>query len=116
MHAVRGASPSRRPFPPSQFHLVFECALNFLAEITRFADRRWYGPFWRSSTFLEFSRTWNKPVHTWLLRHVYVDGMRAGLSRTAALRLAFATSITLHEAILWGAFRRPVFPYLALLR
>ena len=56
-----------------------------------------------------------RPIHAWLLRHVYQDAMRAGVSRRAALVATFATSIVLHEAILWGAFRRPVFPYLALL-
>ena len=102
-------------FAACSWLLVFECALNALAELTRFADRRWYGPFWRATTFLEFSRTWNRPVHTFLLRHAYLPLVGAGLPRRAALALTFATSIALHEAILWGAFGRVTFPVLGVM-
>ena len=83
--------------------------------MTFFADRKFYDDFWNCSTFAEFSRKWNRPVHLWLLRHVYLDAMRRyGASRSLAQTVTFAVSIVVHEAVLWGAFRRVTFPYLGL--
>ncbi len=53
------------------FFLVFECILNISAELTRFAERRFYDDWWNSTTFSEFARTWNRPVHEWLMKHIY---------------------------------------------
>lgn len=73
------------------FYILFECICNGLAEITRFADRDFYSDWWNSRTFDEYARKvrpwrsgfggtatalltcvqWNKPVHEFLLRHVY---------------------------------------------
>jgi sterol O-acyltransferase len=36
----------------------------------RFADRNFYDDWWNSSSFDQFARKWNKPVHEFLLRHV----------------------------------------------
>lgn len=63
---------------------------------------------------MEFSRTWNRPVHVFLLRHCLIDSMGVGVPRAVALQLTFYVSIAAHEAVLWAAFRRPTFPYLAL--
>ena len=54
-------------------------------------------------------------MHLWLLRHVYLDAMRRhGASRAMAQQVTFAVSIIVHEAVLWGAFRRVTFPYLGI--
>jgi len=42
------------------FFLVFEVILNAIAEVTRFADRRFYADWWNSTGFDEFSRKWNQ--------------------------------------------------------
>lgn len=98
------------------FFLVFECVCNAFAEIIRFGPRSHYYQWWESTTFLEWSRLWNAPVHHWLARHVYLDAMRnLGLSKNAALILTFALSIAVHEAILFSTLGRVVTPYLALL-
>ncbi len=77
--------------------------------------RGWYSDWYNSTSFAEFSRKWNKPVHEWLLRHVYLDAMRRrGLSPTAALYLTFTVSILAHEVIIWGTLGL-VTPYLAIL-
>jgi hypothetical protein len=40
----------------------------------------------------------NKPVHEFLLRHIYLDAMRnSGVSPTKALYLTYLVSIILHE-------------------
>lgn len=55
------------------FNLIFENYLNFFAEITYFADRLFYQDWWNSTSFEEFNRKWNKPVHEFLYRHVYIE-------------------------------------------
>nr|XP_027202775.1 sterol O-acyltransferase 1-like [Dermatophagoides pteronyssinus] len=52
------------------FLFMFDGILNLLAEATRFPDRQFYGFWWNSTTFIEFSRDWNTPVYRWL--HVYI--------------------------------------------
>lgn len=75
------APPSPRPLPspPSLFHLH----LNVLGELTRFGDREFYRDWWNASTVGDYWRTWNMPVHKFLLRTVYFPAMRAGVSRCA---------------------------------
>ena len=50
------------------FYIIFECVCNAFAEFTRFADRDFYEDWWNSSSYDEFARKWNKPVHEFLLR------------------------------------------------
>jgi sterol O-acyltransferase len=98
------------------FFTAFECVLNGAAELTRFGDRATYGAWWNASSFSEFSRQWNKPVHEFLLRHIYLDALRRQWRPAAALYLTYAVSIVAHEVVLWGGLS-PVTPtpYLALL-
>lgn len=94
------------------FFLIFEAILNCLGELTRFADRQFYDLWWNSTTFDEFARTWNKPVHEFLLRHVYIElTVRQGASRSASLAITFLFSMLLHEVIFAALFRmiRPWF-------
>lgn len=98
------------------FFIVFECVLNGVAECTRFGDRRFYDDWWASTSFSEFSRRWNRPVHEFFLRHAYLDGMRRwGLRPAKALAATFLISIVMHEAIIFAALEQPP-PWLALMR
>lgn len=94
------------------FYLVFECILGANAELLRLADRETYSDWWNSTTFEEFSRKWNKPVHEFLLRHVHIEAqIWLGLSRGMATIVTFIYSIIAHEIVLlamFGIFR----PYL----
>jgi len=45
------------------FYMVFECVCNMFAEVSLFADRYFYRDWWNSTTFEEFNRLWNQPVH-----------------------------------------------------
>ena len=69
------------------FLVIFEYLLGVLAELTRFADRRFYDDFWNSCDWLQFSRSWNIPVHRFLMRHCY-----AALSRDIGLPVAPSSS------------------------
>ncbi|CEG76762.1 Putative O-acyltransferase [Rhizopus microsporus] len=83
------------------FYIIFECILNAFAELSRFADRNFYDDWWNSMTYDEFARKWNKPVHQWLLRHVYSHSIESyKLSKTNATFVTFLFSSCFHELIL----------------
>ena len=123
------------------FYIIFECVCNFMAEVTKFADRSFYDDCtvslslslsfsdtlnvhiaiagWNSSSFDEFSRKWNKPVHEWLLRHIYLESMRKyKLSKDSAALGTFFFSMILHELALTvaGGRFRPYITVLAMLQ
>ncbi|CAO3586408.1 unnamed protein product [Absidia cylindrospora] len=83
------------------FYIIFECILNAFAEISRFADRNFYDDWWNSVSYDEFARKWNKPVHHWLLRHVYAQSIDTyKLSKMNATFVTFLFSSCLHEMVL----------------
>eukprot|EP00697_Spironema_sp_BW2_P015919 gnl/Spiro4/6962_TR3611_c0_g1_i1.p1 gnl/Spiro4/6962_TR3611_c0_g1~~gnl/Spiro4/6962_TR3611_c0_g1_i1.p1 ORF type:complete len:519 (+),score=160.66 gnl/Spiro4/6962_TR3611_c0_g1_i1:35-1591(+) len=101
------------------FFIVFHCILNGFAEITRFADREFYEDWWNSTAFDEFARKWNKPIHEWLFRHVYLDTLRyekTGSVQTGSMKEMFKHRLyallgtfflsgILHELVLAVTFR-----------
>ncbi|TPX37431.1 hypothetical protein SmJEL517_g00683 [Synchytrium microbalum] len=83
------------------FYIIFECICNAFAELTQFADRDFYQDWWNSTTFDEFARKWNHPVHEFLLRHVYLESIQTyKLSKNSATFLTFLMSSCLHELVL----------------
>ncbi|KAF8630153.1 hypothetical protein AX15_003103 [Amanita polypyramis BW_CC] len=74
------------------FYIIFECICNGFAELSCFADRQFYEDW--------FSRKWNKPVHTFLLRHVYAPSLDQELSKTTAMFLTFLLSACVHELVM----------------
>ncbi|KAJ3331424.1 hypothetical protein HDU76_003217 [Blyttiomyces sp. JEL0837] len=83
------------------FYIIFECICNAFAELTRFADREFYEDWWNSCTFDEYARKWNKPVHEFLLRHVYLESISSyKLSRQNATLLTFFVSSCFHEVVM----------------
>ncbi|KAI0075307.1 MBOAT-domain-containing protein [Panus rudis PR-1116 ss-1] len=83
------------------FYIIFECICNGFAELSYFADRNFYDDWWNSTSWDEFSRKWNKPVHTFLLRHVYASTMSSyHLSRQSAMFLTFLLSALAHELVM----------------
>eukprot|EP01117_Protostelium_nocturnum_P018054 TRINITY_DN7465_c0_g1_i1.p1 TRINITY_DN7465_c0_g1~~TRINITY_DN7465_c0_g1_i1.p1 ORF type:complete len:448 (-),score=92.65 TRINITY_DN7465_c0_g1_i1:61-1404(-) len=88
------------------FYIVFDIGLNGFAEITRFADREFYEDWWNSTTFGEFARKWNKPVHEWLLRHVYLQSIsQYKMSRKSAMLVTFLFSSIIHEYFMCVSLR-----------
>jgi sterol O-acyltransferase len=55
----------------TMFEIIFELLCNLFAEITLFADREFYRDWWNSTSFIEYNRNWNRPVHLFLLKHIY---------------------------------------------
>eukprot|EP00698_Gefionella_okellyi_P023270 TRINITY_DN7897_c0_g1_i1.p1 TRINITY_DN7897_c0_g1~~TRINITY_DN7897_c0_g1_i1.p1 ORF type:complete len:558 (-),score=88.51 TRINITY_DN7897_c0_g1_i1:42-1622(-) len=56
------------------FYGFFHCGCNFMAEMTRYADRTgFYGPFWDEVLVGSYFRDWSMPVHLWLRKHCVED-------------------------------------------
>lgn len=84
-----------------------ECVLNVLAEVTRFADRGFYGDWWNSTSWDQYARDWNRPVHNFLLRHVYHSSISTfHLSKSSATFVTFLLSALVHELMMACMFRK----------
>lgn len=98
------------------FYIIFEGICNGFAEIMKYADRDFYDDWWNSVNFEEFARKWNKPVHEFLLRHIYLEGIRNyKLSKRDATFVTFLMSSLLHECVLLVVGKR-IRPYFILFR
>jgi len=87
------------------FYLIFHCFTNFFAELTRFADRRFYSDWWNAGDLAEYWRKWNHPIHHWLIRHIYFPLIRRKFSPDSAKLLTFLFSAVAHEYVAVGTFR-----------
>jgi len=86
------------------FYSTFHAWLNFLAELTQFADRRFYSDWWNAGNLSEYWRKWNQPIHNYLLRHIYFPCRRSGLSAPTCLLITFTISAVFHEYVVVGIF------------
>ncbi|KAF2687622.1 sterol o-acyltransferas-like protein 2 [Lentithecium fluviatile CBS 122367] len=89
------------------WYVIWECLLNVLAEVTKFADRGFYGDWWNSVSWDQYARDWNRPVHSFLLRHVYHSSISAfHLSKTQATFVTFLLSAVVHEVLMFCLFKK----------
>lgn len=89
------------------FHIIFECVLNGFAEISKFDDRHFYDDWWNSSSFDQFARRWNIPVHEFLMRHVYLESISTyKTSKQTATYITFLFSSILHELVMFMTTRK----------
>jgi sterol O-acyltransferase len=89
------------------WYVIWECCLNVLAELTKFADRGFYGDWWNSVSWDQYARDWNRPVHNFLLRHVYHSSISAfHLSKSTATFVTFLLSACVHELIMLCLFKK----------
>ncbi|OMJ77086.1 hypothetical protein SteCoe_22127 [Stentor coeruleus] len=94
------------------FFILFEQILNMFAEIVKFGDREFYQDWWNSSSFEEFNRKWNRPVHLFLHKHIYLECVkRYGFSEHTAKAVTFVFSAACHEMVL-ASICRSIKPYL----
>ncbi|QRW02976.1 sterol O-acyltransferase [Ceratobasidium sp. AG-Ba] len=83
------------------FYIIFECICNGFAELSCFGDREFYQDWWNSTSFDEYARKWNKPVHAFLLRHVYQASLSSKrVSRFSATFITFLLSALVHELVM----------------
>ncbi|PHH72839.1 hypothetical protein CDD83_4861 [Cordyceps sp. RAO-2017] len=89
------------------WYLIWETILNVLAELTYFADRNFYGPWWNSVSWDQFARDWNRPVHVFLLRHVYHSSISSmKVNKHTATLITFFFSACVHELVMWCIFKK----------
>lgn len=83
-------------------------SMSFIVVITvSFADRSFYDDWWNSITWDEFARKWNKPVHHFLLRHLYIPLRKEWkLPKFYASLCTFLFSAILHELAIVVVARR----------
>ncbi|WRT69249.1 uncharacterized protein IL334_006233 [Kwoniella shivajii] len=104
------------PMMVNYLFIIFECVCTGFAELSYFADREFYQDWWNSTSWDQFSRKWNKPVHTFLLRHVYASTMTGlQLSRTSAAFVTFFLSALCHELVM-AVVTKKIRPYLFLMQ
>lgn len=62
-----------------------------------FGDYNFYDDWWNSLDVAEFWRKWNKPVHEWFTRHIYIESIHfLGVSKQTAMAFVFLASAILH--------------------
>ncbi|KAK4466542.1 MBOAT, membrane-bound O-acyltransferase family-domain-containing protein [Cladorrhinum samala] len=89
------------------WYLIWEVILNFLAELTYFADRSFYDAWWNCVSWDQFARDWNRPVHNFLLRHVYHSSISAmRVNKHTATLITFFLSACVHELVMWCIFKK----------
>ncbi|KAF9691751.1 hypothetical protein EKO04_010496 [Ascochyta lentis] len=81
------------------FFALFQSSLNALAEVMRFGDREFYGPWWNVSSIRTYWTTWNKPVTNFMRRHVYSPLVGRGVPPPVAQIIVFFISGLLHELL-----------------
>ncbi|CAG9334329.1 unnamed protein product [Blepharisma stoltei] len=82
------------------FFVAFEQILNLLAEISRFGDREFYQDWWNSLSQSDFARKWNRPIHLFLYKHVYLElRTRYGFKNMASSLFTLLFSSLCHEMI-----------------
>lgn len=94
------------------FYALFHCLLIANSELLLFADQRFYDAWWSATSIDAFWRLWNRPVHEFLLRHVYVESIHyAHAGKQVALFIVFLLSAAAHEIIFSVSFKtaRPWF-------
>ncbi|KAG0236654.1 hypothetical protein BGW42_003070 [Actinomortierella wolfii] len=89
------------------FYIIFECICNAFAELSCFADRNFYEDWWNCISFDEWARKWNKPVHNFLLRHVYASSIESlHMSKSNAAFITFFLSSCVHELVMMVVTRK----------
>lgn len=89
------------------WYLIWETVLNFIAEVTYFADRNFYDAWWNSVSWDQFARDWNRPVHNFLLRHVYHSSISAmKVNKHTATVITFFLSACVHELLMACIFKK----------
>ncbi|KAF7911822.1 hypothetical protein EAE99_011004 [Botrytis elliptica] len=89
------------------WYVIWECILNLLAELTCYADRGFYEAWWNSVSWDQFARDWNRPVHNFLLRHVYHSSISSlRVDKKTATLITFFLSACVHELVMWCIFKK----------
>mmetsp|Transcript_52655 Transcript_52655/g.124360 ORF Transcript_52655/g.124360 Transcript_52655/m.124360 type:complete len:280 (-) Transcript_52655:88-927(-) len=82
------------------FYAIFHIQLNVIAELLQFGDRQFYRDWWNATTVEYFWKSWNLPVHQWMVAHVYLPLVRNNICRKQTASFScFLLSAIFHELI-----------------
>ncbi|XP_059507584.1 diacylglycerol O-acyltransferase 1-like [Stegostoma tigrinum] len=87
------------------FHGFFHSTLNFIAELMRFGDRRFYRDWWNSETLTYFWSNSNIVLHKWYMRHIYRPLIEKGYSKWEGQASVFVLSALYHEYLIAAPLR-----------
>ncbi|XP_043563221.1 diacylglycerol O-acyltransferase 1-like [Chiloscyllium plagiosum] len=87
------------------FHWFFHSTLNFIAELMRFGDRRFYRDWWNSETLTYFWSNSNIILHKWYMRHIYRPLIEKGYSKWEGQASVFVLSALYHEYLIAAPLR-----------
>ncbi|XP_030053094.1 diacylglycerol O-acyltransferase 1 isoform X2 [Microcaecilia unicolor] len=82
------------------FYWFFHCFLNLIAELLCFGDREFYLDWWNTNNLLNFWSDWNRPLHTWFIRHVYTPLLLHGFEKLQAQTVVFLISAIIYEYLI----------------
>jgi sterol O-acyltransferase len=101
---LKGTFASMAPAMATMFFthfMVLHACQNLGAELTRFADRKFYDDWWNSRTYAVFYRKWNGVVHDWIHCYLYTDLTEfVKLPKLVALLTSFIFSAIVHEYLI----------------
>ncbi|TVY75987.1 Sterol O-acyltransferase [Lachnellula suecica] len=94
-------------FPWILSDLIFPFMMEYMMALTYFADRGFYSDWWNSVSWDQFARDWNRPVHNFLLRHVYHSSISSmKVNKYTATLITFFLSACVHELVMWCLFKK----------
>eukprot|EP01116_Phalansterium_solitarium_P023464 TRINITY_DN8228_c0_g1_i1.p1 TRINITY_DN8228_c0_g1~~TRINITY_DN8228_c0_g1_i1.p1 ORF type:complete len:641 (-),score=238.70 TRINITY_DN8228_c0_g1_i1:95-2017(-) len=97
------------------FMMLLHSWMNVFAEITRFADRRFYSDWWNARSWSAYYRKWNIVVHNFIHRHIFVELMvNWKVGKHTSMWITFIFSAVIHEYIICVAmgFYKPILFFL----
>eukprot|EP00826_Nyctotherus_ovalis_P012337 TRINITY_DN13250_c0_g1_i14.p2 TRINITY_DN13250_c0_g1~~TRINITY_DN13250_c0_g1_i14.p2 ORF type:complete len:127 (-),score=42.68 TRINITY_DN13250_c0_g1_i14:357-737(-) len=80
-------------------YVTFDCVCNLFAEVTAFADRKFYDDFWNSCTLDEFFKRCNVLIPSFLKKYAYIPLLRKGINKTIAKYITLLLSTLMLEMI-----------------
>ncbi len=81
-------------------YVAFDCVCNIFAELTLFADRKFYDDYWNSCTIDEFFKRCNILVPAFLQKYVYVPLLQKRLPKVVAKYITLLLSSLLLEMVM----------------
>ncbi|XP_029440566.1 diacylglycerol O-acyltransferase 1-like [Rhinatrema bivittatum] len=82
------------------FYWFFHCCLNVIAELLCFGDREFYLDWWNTNNIIHFWSSWNRPLHMWLIRHVYKPMLLNGYEKLQAQTVIFLFYALIYESLI----------------
>ena len=92
----------------SQF-VAFDCICNLYAEVTAFADRKFYDDFWNSCTVDEYFKKCNVLLPSFLRKYVYVALLKKQVPKIVAKFITVLLSSLFLEMIMVLLFFTQIF-------